>query len=100
MVKHIVLWKLKESAEGRTKQQNAALLKQELEALKEKIPVIDHIEVGINFNNSEAAFDLVLCLECKTANDLRVYQYHPEHLKVAELAGRLRESRVVADYQV
>jgi len=100
MVKHIVLWKLKENAEGRTRHQNAVLLKQELEALKKKIPVIMHIEVGINFNNSEAAYDLALYMECKTAQDLQVYQYHPEHLKIAELVGKLRESRVVVDYEI
>jgi len=100
MVKHIVLWKLKETAQGRTRQQNAALLKQEMEALKEKIPAITHIEVGLNFNNSKAAYDLALYMECKTAQDLQVYQHHPEHLKVAELVGRLRESRVVVDYEI
>ena len=46
MIKHIVLWKLKATAEGAGKEENAAIIKRELEALKEKIPQIRHIEVG------------------------------------------------------
>ena len=37
MIKHIVMWKLKEEAEGHSKEENAKLIKNMLEGLKDKI---------------------------------------------------------------
>jgi hypothetical protein len=65
MLKHIVMWKLKDRAEGRTKAENAKMMKLMLEGLKEKIQEIEHIEVGMNVIPSEAAFDVVLYSEIK-----------------------------------
>lgn len=99
MIKHIVLWKLRDSAEGAGREQNARKMKTALEALKGKIPQIRHIEVGINMVPSEAAYDVALYSEFSNENDLDAYQKHPEHLRVAAFVGKVRESRVVVDYQ-
>ncbi len=100
MIKHIVLWKLKANAEGAGREQNAARMKQELEALKSKIPEIRHIEVGTNLVPSDAAYDVALYSEFASIQDLDAYQKHPEHLKAADFVGKIRESRVVVDYEV
>ncbi len=99
MLKHIVLWKLRDFAEGAGKEQNARKMKAELEALKGKIPQIRHIEVGINTIPSEASYDVALYSEFANEQDLEVYQKHPEHLKVADFVGKVRENRVVVDYR-
>jgi hypothetical protein len=99
MIKHIVMWRLKTSAEGASKEENAKILKRELEALKKKIPLIRHIEVGMNMMPSEAAYDVALYSEFANEKDLDSYQKHPEHLKVADFAARIRESRAVVDYK-
>lgn len=99
MIKHVVMWKLKNFAEGASKEQNANKLKVELESLKSKIPQIRHIEVGINMIPSDAANDVALYSEFATLQDLDLYQKHPEHLKIADFAGKVRESRAVVDYQ-
>ncbi len=99
MVKHIVLWKLKDMAEGRSAQENALMLKGELESLRKKIKEIVFLQVGLNFNSSEAAYDVALYSEFKTKQDLLAYQKHPEHVKVAELVNKVREKRVVVDYE-
>jgi hypothetical protein len=99
MIKHIVLWKLKDFAEGATRQQNAARIKRDLEALKHKIPQVRHIEVGSNVVPSDAAYDVALYSEFASIEDLNIYQKHPEHLKVADFVGKIRENRVVVDYQ-
>ncbi|MEZ5335158.1 MAG: Dabb family protein [Methanolobus sp.] len=75
MLKHIVMWKLKESAEGNTKDENAKLMKQKLEALKGVVPEIDFIEVGINAVPSPAAYDVVLYSEFKDEDALKTYRY-------------------------
>lgn len=99
MIKHIVLWKLKQSAEGAGREQNAAIMKRELEALKSRIPQIRHIEVGANFLPSDAAYDVALYAEFASEQDLNIYQKHPEHLRVAGFVAKVRESRVVLDYK-
>ena len=100
MIKHIVLWKLKETAQCDDRAHNARRMKNELEALKQKIPQIKHIEVGINFIPTDASYDIALYSEFDTEKDLDAYQKHPEHLKVAEFIGKVRESRVVVDYKI
>ncbi len=99
MIKHIVMWKLKDFAEGANKEQNARKLKRELEALKNSIPLIGHIEVGINMLPSEAAHDIALYSEFANEKDLDSYQKHPDHIRVADFAAKIRENRVVVDYK-
>jgi hypothetical protein len=99
MIKHIVLWKLKAVAEGLSREQNAAIMKRELEALKEKIPQIKHIEVGFNIIPSDAAYDIALYSEFAGEQDLNIYQKHPEHVMIADFVAKVRESRAVVDYK-
>ena len=47
MVKHIVLWRLKDNAHGNDLQTNAYLIKEKLEGLRGRIPGLLTIEVGI-----------------------------------------------------
>jgi hypothetical protein len=99
MVKHIVLWKLKGSAEGKSKEENALELKAALEGLKASIGEIRHLEVGRNFNPSDTAGDLSLYSEFMNREDLEKYQNHPEHLKVAAFVRKVTEERRVSDYE-
>jgi len=100
MIKHIVAWKLKDNAEGMAKTENAIRIKELLENLKNLIPQIVDIEVGINFNTSDSAYDVALYSVFKSETDLNVYQVHPEHLKVAEFVRKVVEKRVVIDYKM
>lgn len=99
MIKHIVLWKLKELAGGKSKVDNALTLKHELETLASKIAVIRKFEVGINFSTVQDAYDLALISEFATKEDLDTYQNHAEHQRVAGILKRLRETRIVVDYE-
>lgn len=100
MLKHIVMWKLKEQAEGNTNIKNALLMKEMLETLKNSIPEIGLIEVGLNVNSSAVAYDVVLYSEFKDEEAFEIYLDHPEHLKVAEFVGKVYDDRVVVDYMV
>ncbi len=100
MIKHIVMWKLKDSARGVSKQDNANELKTVLEGLKEKIDVIIKIEVGINFNKSDAAYDVALYSVFDSKEDLQTYQKHPDHVKVVDFVNEIRDERVVVDYEI
>jgi hypothetical protein len=98
MLKHIVLFKLKDSAAGTGKDENARKLKAELEALAGKIPQIVKMEVGINTAPSEAGYDVAIYSEFLDRDDLEIYQKHPEHMKVVDLVKTVAAGRAVVDY--
>lgn len=100
MIKHIVLWKVKETAEGKTGAENARIIKEMLEALKGKVEGIRALEVGLNVKPSGEAADVALYSEFDTLEDLERYAKHPEHLKVVEFVGKVRSERRVIDYEV
>ena len=100
MIKHIVMWKIKDFAEGASKKEICIKLKEELEALKKMIPAVHSIEVGINFSEDAAAYDLVLNSEFMDEKALEEYQRHPEHVKVANYIARVREERILVDYKL
>ena len=100
MIKHIVFFKLAENAEGKTKAENALFIKNELENLKNLIPQIRMIEVGINSPEAPAAnFDIALNSEFDSMADLDTYQAHPEHKRVAAYIGKVRTDRACVDYE-
>ncbi len=100
MIKHIVMWKLKNNAEGATKTENAKLMKQKLEALPQKIEALQSAEVGINFTEveNESVCDVVLTTTCNTEDDLKAYAQHPEHQKVVQFILKVTKERRVVDY--
>ena len=100
MVKHIVLWKLKETAGGRTRTENAAFIKRELEALRGVVPGLIRIEVGFDFSASESSSDLALYSEFESRAALDAYQNHPAHKAVMPAIMDARSERRVVDYEI
>ncbi len=99
MVKHIVFWTLKPTADGATKD-HAHELKTRIEALGGQIPGLISIELGIDFSRTSSSADVALYSEFVDRSALAVYQSHPEHLAVAEFVREVCENRVVVDYDV
>ncbi|MDQ6992805.1 MAG: Dabb family protein [Mariprofundus sp.] len=93
MIKHIVMWKLRDAAA-------AELIKNRLEALAGVIPGLLHIEVGIDFSHSEQSADLVLITELANREALEAYQQHPEHQAIVPLVKAAALSRSVVDYEL
>ena len=98
MVKHIVFWKLKEQADGRSKAENAQLIKDKLEALKGQIDGLVNIEVGINF--VEGNYDVALYSEVVSREALDIYQNHPKHQAILPFVRSVVEDRKAVDYKV
>ena len=98
MVKHIVLWKREEVAEGSSRDDNAARIKESLEALVGKIDGLLKLEVSRTFNPK--GFDLALYSEFATREALAVYEQHPEHLKAREFIRKVITERDIADYEI
>lgn len=100
MLTHIVMFRLKESALGKSKEENLRELKVWLESLKDKIPVVKCLEVGINIGKSASAADIALYSEFDDLNALEAYRIHPEHVKIVEFIEKICSERRVADYEV
>lgn len=98
MLTHIVLWKLHDEAGGRTRDENAAIAKQRLEALAGRIPGLLHIEVGTDILGSPASADLGLYTRMESREALDVYQNHPEHVAIKDFMGEITCARTVIDY--
>lgn len=100
MIKHIVMWKIKDNHKGKSKTELIRRLKRDLELLKEEIPEIRYIEVGVNRSDSPAACDVVLYSEFDSMDALEVYRVHPTHQKVARFVSEISLERHVVDYEV
>jgi hypothetical protein len=100
MIKHIVLWKLKDKAHGKTKLENAQAIKQMLEGLLGKIPGLVKIEVGIDFSGTDQSADVILNSEFSSREALEDYQTHPLHEASKIYIMEARCERRIADYEV
>ena len=98
MVRHIVFWRLKEEAEGKTQWENAKIIKEGLEVLVGVIPGLLEAEVGLNENGGE--YHACLMSKFESMEALKAYDVHPEHQKVREYVTKVRESRVAVDYEI
>ena len=100
MIKHIVLWKLKDEAHGNNKQTNAMMIKEMLESLRGKIEGLISIEVGIDLLRSEESADVALYSIFENQKALDHYQTHPEHKKMLPFIADARYERRVIDYEI
>ena len=101
MIKHIVMWKVKEHEVHGSKEEVMKRIKVQLEDLKGEIEGLEEIEVGINYNPAETAYDLALYSTFVSKEALEGYQIHPKHVEVANnLVRQVATSRVVVDYEL
>ena len=100
MVKHVILWTLKDEFSEDEKANIKAGIKEGLESLKGKIPGLVEIKVNINGLSSSNA-DLMLDSLFENEEALKGYAVHPEHVKIAD--GKVRpytKLRSCLDYEV
>jgi len=100
MIKHIVMWKLKEQAEGADRATNARKMKELLDACAGIVPGILKLEVGLAQPGLEATYDVVLYSEFASRDALDAYQEHPQHQALKPFFGAVREARQCMDYEV
>ncbi len=99
MVKHIILWTLKEEYTGESKEKIKAGIKEGLESLKGRIPGLIDIKVNTRPLPSSNC-DLMLDSSFENEESLKGYSVHPEHVEVANTKVRpYTASRVCMDYE-
>ncbi len=94
MIVHIVMFKFKEE----NKSANIQKAKDMLNALVDKIDPLISMEVGVDFAQTERAFDLSLYSTFNTKEDLATYATHPDHMEVVAFIKEVTEVSRVVDY--
>lgn len=100
MVKHVILWTLKDEFTEDEKKEIKKGIKEGLEDLQGKIPGLKEIKVNINGLSSSNA-DLMLDSTFEDEESLKGYAVHPEHVAVAD--GKVRPytaTRTCLDYEI
>lgn len=104
MIRHVVMWKLKEEAEGASKKKNAEKMKLILEGLKINIDEIKSVEVGINMTEDDeevgTAYDVVLISDFETELDYTMYTRNAHHKKALDFINSVIEERHFVDYKM
>ena len=100
MVKHVILWQLKDEFSEQEKEKIKTEIKQGLEGLQGKIPGLVEIQVNKDGLRSSNA-DLMLDSMFEDEAALQGYAQHPEHVKVADQKVRpYTKTRICLDYEV
>lgn len=101
MVKHIILWKLREDLTETEKKTVKAGIKAGLEGLVGKVPGLLDVKVNIDGILDSSNADVMLDSTLESAEALKGYAIHPEHVAVAN--GKVRPytcQRTCIDFEV
>lgn len=100
MVKHIILWNLKDEFSTEEKETIKAGIKSGLEGLKGKVPGLLEITVHTNGLPSSNA-DLMLDSVFENEEALKGYAVHPAHVEVADTKVRpFTKTRTCLDFEI
>ena len=100
MVKHVILWNLKDEYSEEEKKNIKANIKREIEALQGKIPGLIDIKIytdGLASSNADLMLDSTL----ESEEALKAYAIHPAHVAAAD--GFVRPytaSRSCLDFEI
>ncbi|MCH5273556.1 MAG: Dabb family protein [Lachnospiraceae bacterium] len=99
MVKHVCLWKLKETIGEEEKEKILREMKENLEALVGKVPGLLRLEI-VKTPLASSSADVMLDSTLESEEALKGYQSHPEHVRVADAYVRpFTEVRLSMDYK-
>ena len=98
MVKHIVMFKLKDTLSKDEKLEVMNRFKAAIEALPASISVIRKVFVGLNINEAES-WDICLESEFDSLDDVKFYAAHPDHVAAASILKDAKQDRACVDYE-
>ena len=94
MIKHIVCFKLKEG-------EDVKKAKEILLSMKDNVPMLKEIQVGVDILHSERSYDLYLSVVVEDMKALEEYQNHPYHVDVVKThMHKVRTSSVAVDFEI
>jgi len=100
MVKHVILWTLKDELSGQEAEKIKEDIKRELEGLVGKIPGLIEMHILTDCLSSSNA-ELMLDSTFEDAASLKGYSVHPDHVAVANVFVRpYTATRTCFDYEL
>ncbi len=101
MIRHVVMFRFLETAEGRTAWENALIAKNMLDDLVGKVPTLVRAETHLGYKDAaESNFHLILVSDFQDRQGLADYIVHPLHKAVGEFMKGVRETRACVDYEL
>ena len=101
MVKHIILWQLKDELSAAEKRERAQAIKEGLEGLQGQVPGLLAIHVQIDGRLETSNADIMLDSTLDSFESLKGYAVHPAHVAVANgLVRPYTAVRMCLDYEV
>lgn len=92
MIKHVVMFKLKDRA-------SAPQVREKLMELDGSMDVIRTWEVGINIGESSKPYDVVVYSAFDSLADVAYFRKHPAHVAVVEAIRPFIETSGTVDYE-
>ena len=99
MLTHIVMWRFKDEAEGRTKEENMRYIKERLLALLGVVPELKSAVVGVDLLHSEKSWDMALTARFDDLEGMKAYRAHPLHVPISEYVVKVSLDRAVIDFE-
>ena len=96
MVKHIVMWTLKEP----DRQSRMAEFRSMLEAMQDKVDGLVELQVGLDESKGTSSCDMVLYSVFESWSALDSYLNHPDHLAIKQAVATWIDQRHLVDYEI
>ena len=96
MIKHVVCFKIKEECKNRIEEAKNTLL-----SMRENVPNIIKLNVGVDLLHSERSYDIILEVLVESMETLAIYQKDEYHCSVVKpLMHEIRSASVAVDFEV
>ena len=100
MIRHMVMWRLHDQAQGADKAANLAKAKDVLLSCAQVVPGIRTFEVATATPGMDCTHDLVLHMLVDDAQVLAAYQKHPQHQAIKPFMQAVVLERCCMDFTV
>ncbi len=100
MIRHIVMFKLKEFDNETDKKAAAIKVLERLNELPKTIDLIRKFEAGVDIRKLEWSYDISLVMDFDSMNDLDAYTIHPAHKEFVAFNKDYSVAKVCIDYEI
>jgi len=99
MIKHIVMFKLKD-IDGKTAYENALEAKERFNDVIANVKELKKGKIVINSKDADQSnYTISLLCDFDTIDDLNAYQIHPAHVAFGKFIGTVKTDRACIDYE-
>lgn len=100
MIRHIVMFKLKDYPNEILKKQAALEVKNRLDQLPKNISFIQNYQAGIDTRKLEWSYDIVLQMDFNNLTEVDAYTIHPSHQEFIAFNKDYSVFKVSVDYEI